>query len=150
VVPAAPAGTTPPSAPRTASRWFEARSRTRLREKGPAGGSGTADDGTARNWRSTADRAWEMVEKSQHEQDYTYTEDGLPLRKKGEHLFAGRADAGAAAEPARTPKPIERDATHTRRRLSSYQQGVQKAKEQEARLRGTGHTGGWTILEIEK
>lgn len=132
---------------RKASRWFEARSKIRQRESSV---SGLSDGrvGSTRKTQSPMDVAWEKAEKSRMRQDYTYTEDGLPLRMKGAHLFAG--DSDSSAEPAQAPKPIERDAKHTQRRLSSYQQGVQKAKEQEARLRGTRHAGGWTVLEIDQ
>ncbi|PSL53355.1 signal transduction histidine kinase [Saccharothrix carnea] len=77
-------------------------------------------------------------------QETVYTEDGLPLRQKGAHLPPGSADGPDRA------KPIERDPAHLRRRLSSYQVGVRKAKEQEDRMRGRPqHTGGWTVLERE-
>ncbi|KFU75659.1 Histidine kinase-, DNA gyrase B-, and HSP90-like ATPase [Amycolatopsis lurida] len=149
-----PSGTELPAAPRSTSRWFQAKSRARRQESASSkntrepslatGGSVAAD------WESDVDQAWQMAEQSNHAQQYTYTEDGLPLRQKGAHLFVSRAEGDFKTRSAETPKPIERDAKHTQRRLSSYQQGVQKAKEQEARLRGTPHSGGWTILEIDR
>ncbi|WIX98193.1 ATP-binding protein [Amycolatopsis mongoliensis] len=148
----AAAETAKPSVPRRTSRWFQAPSKIRQKGLPSAGSAGdlSANSGgdAADNRRSKVDQTWQMAEKSQHQQDYTYTDDGLPLRKKGAHLFVGSADGGLAADPVQNPKPIERDPKHTQRRLSSYQQGVQKAKEQEARLRGTRHTGGWTVLEV--
>ncbi|MEV7043728.1 ATP-binding protein [Amycolatopsis sp. NPDC051061] len=146
-------GTTQPAGSRIASRWFQAKSRNRKQERNPApidarlsleAGGGMADE-----WQSNVDQAWQIAERSQ-QQDYTYTEEGLPLRHKGAHLFVDDSGNGPEAHAAQPPKPIERDAKHTQRRLSSYQQGVQKAKEQEARLRGAKHSGGWTILEIDR
>jgi hypothetical protein len=55
---------------------------------------------------------------------------------------------GAAVKRDGPDGPIERDPANMRRRLSSYQSGVQKAKEAEDRMRGRQHhPGGWTVLE---
>lgn len=111
---------------RAPSRWFKAR------------------DGAADPQRG-ADAAPQPSPPPEPPRPETvYTEDGLPLRQKGAHLPPGSVDG-----PDRS-KPIERDPAHLRRRLSSYQVGVRKAKEQEARMRGRPqHTGGWTVLERE-
>ncbi|GAB3733817.1 hypothetical protein GCM10027598_58770 [Amycolatopsis oliviviridis] len=137
---------------RTPSRWFQARSATRqarldsgARGNGPETAQDAVDD-----WKTNVDSAWRKAEGAAHADEYTYTEDGLPLRQKGAHLIHGSVQSGTDGGNGRAAKPIERDAKYTRRRLSSYQQGVQKAKEQEARMRGTPtHSGGWTVLEVD-
>jgi signal transduction histidine kinase len=137
---------------RSGSRWFQARSSNRQRKSTstalPHEYLERASYGPAENWQSKADEAWQKAEGVNHPDRYTYTEDGLPIRQQGAHLISGIAD-DVSAGAVRTVKPIERDAKHTMRRLSSYQQGVQKAKEQEARIRGTRHSGGWTVLDKE-
>ncbi|MGW4132333.1 ATP-binding protein [Amycolatopsis japonica] len=139
------------SNPRTPSRWFQARSATKQARKDSAvlrEGGAEVTQNAEDDWKSTVDSAWQKVVGVSRSDGYTYTEDGLPLRQKGAHLIPGSAQRGAGGAE-RKAKPIERDAKYTRRRLSSYQQGVQKAKEQEARMRGTTQSGGWTILEID-
>jgi signal transduction histidine kinase len=149
-----PSGTEQPVVPRSTSRWFQAKSKARRQESATSKNtrelSRTTGGSVADDWKSNVDHAWQMAEQSNHVQQYTYTEDGLPLRQKGAHLFVGGAEGDPKTQSVKAAKPIERDAEHTQRRLSSYQQGVQKAKEQEARLRGTPHSGGWTILEIDR
>ncbi|XVS61627.1 sensor histidine kinase [Actinosynnema sp. CA-299493] len=114
---------------RAASRWFRARD----------GEAGPRPDETAAPVPATPDAP---------RQETVYTEDGLPLRRKGANLLPG--SAGAVAVGVDRHKPIERNPAHLRRRLSSYQVGVRKAKEQEDRMRGRRpHTGGWTVLERE-
>ncbi|MFD0205907.1 MULTISPECIES: sensor histidine kinase [Saccharothrix] len=119
-----PAGGVPD--PRAPSRWFKAR------------------DGAAEPERGADAAPQPSPPPEPPRQETVYTEDGLPLRQKGAHLPPGSANGSDR------PKPIERDPAHLRRRLSSYQGGVRKAKEQEARMRGRPqHTGGWTVLERE-
>ncbi|MFD9963464.1 ATP-binding protein [Amycolatopsis sp. NPDC058986] len=147
-VPNRPARTRDP-AQRSSSQWFTARqTASEPREASPPpGASGERRETPAENWQSTADPGWHIVATVTSSDGYTYTEDGLPLRKQGAHLLPG--SAGRPADPASTDvaNPSERDPVRTRSRLSSYQQGVQKAKQQEATMRGTKHSGGWTVLE---
>ncbi|ROP42034.1 sensor histidine kinase [Saccharothrix texasensis] len=113
---------------RAASRWFRARDEV----------AGARSDGDAPP----------PVTPEPPRQETVYTEDGLPLRRKGANLVPGIAVA--VPDGPDRHKPIERDPAHLRRRLSSYQVGVRKAKEQEDRMRGRQHhTGGWTVLERE-
>jgi signal transduction histidine kinase len=122
---------------RVASRWFKAKDRSIGAGQAPPTGVTKEPAPTPKHDSHT----------------YSYTEDGLPLRRQGEHLAP---DIAAQAEPVRRRpdgKAVERDPVHMRRRLSSYQLGVQKALEQEDRMRGRQqHTGGWTVLErkVEK
>ncbi|WP_165956529.1 sensor histidine kinase [Kribbella antibiotica] len=79
---------------------------------------------------------------------YTYTDDGLPMRQSGAHLQAAIATDDQAPDEPEQVTAVERDPSQLRRRLSSYQLGVRKAKEQEDLMRGRQqHTGGWTVLE---
>ena len=121
---------------RAASPWFRAR-------------DGAADPRRGAEAASRPSPA--LLTPARPRQEVVLTEDGLPLRQKGAHLLPGSAGSGAATNgPPRQDKPIERNPAHLRRRLSSYQSGVRKAKEQEDRMRGRQqHTGGWTVLERE-
>jgi hypothetical protein len=121
---------------RAPSRWFKAR-------------DGSADPQPGADPSPQPPSA--LLTPALPRQETVYTEDGLPLRQKGAHLVPGIADSGATANGPHQTKPIERNPAHVRRRLSSYQVGVRKAKEQEDRMRGRQqqHTGGWTVLERE-
>lgn len=135
------------AARRSASPWFRAKSTapthgTAEREAGEQGAPNAAE-----SWGTSVDQAWRVVADVTHSAGYTYTEDGLPLRKQGEHLLPGGVERSPEASPESERKTIERDPRNTRRRLSSYQLGVQKAKEQESRMRRSSHSSGWTILE---
>ncbi|MFI7123158.1 sensor histidine kinase [Amycolatopsis sp. NPDC049868] len=138
---------------RIASRWFQARNTTGQGRSTSSPPSSSSTDrfvqGAVENWQSNVDQAWQMAENANRPDGYTYTEDGLPLRQKGAHLIPGSVAPASVGGTAAPGKAIERDPKHTQRRLSSYQQGVQKAKEQEARMRGTKHSAGWTVLEVE-
>jgi hypothetical protein len=96
---------------------------------------------------AAADRAPETSEPAVPPDAYVYTEDGLPMRKEGTHIRRALADNRPEPDKVAEVKAIERDPARMRRRLSSYQLGVQKAKEQEGRMRAQRYTSGWTILE---
>ncbi|MCK2244249.1 MULTISPECIES: sensor histidine kinase KdpD [unclassified Crossiella] len=135
-----------PSTVRPTSRWFQAREAVALRQQSvplrPRAGESGPDNG-----RSTVDSEWELADTVRDEDGYSYTEDGLPLRRQGAHLIPGGPDAAPAPATPNPVVPITRDAQTTRSRLSSYQQGVRKAKEQENRSRPAPDSGGWTVLE---
>lgn len=121
---------------RVASRWFKAR--------------GNADEPAlpARTGQPKREQASRTAEPEADPAPCSYTEDGLPLRRQGAHLQATIAAGDPAPEMPKEIRAVERDPAHMRRRLSSYQLGVQKAKEQEDRMRGRQQqAGGWTVLE---
>ncbi|MFJ8962801.1 ATP-binding protein [Lentzea sp. NPDC102401] len=121
---------------RVASRWFKAR--------------GNADEPAlpARTGQPEQEQASRTAEPATDPAPCDYTEDGLPLRRQGAHLQATIATGDPAPEMPKEIRAVERDPAHMRRRLSSYQLGVQKAKEQEDRMRGRQQqAGGWTVLE---
>jgi len=137
---------------RIANWWFRARGRSNdsagtkpeWSPKSPMKSVGAEPD----DWASKSDQVWRTVVSVSQSAEYTYTEDGLPLRPPGAHLLPGSAGGGITQASSAASRQIERDPAHMRRRLSSYQLGVQKAKEQEDRMRGRRQTpGGWTVLE---
>ncbi|GAA2822511.1 ATP-binding protein [Crossiella cryophila] len=143
---AAPESRPMPGTVRPTSRWFQAREAVALRQQAvplrPPGGESGPD-----NWRSTVDSEWESAGIVRGEDGHTYTEDGLPLRRQGAQLIPGGPAAGSTSDAPGPAAAITRDAQTTRSRLSSYQQGVRKAKEQENRSRPAPDSGGWTVLE---
>jgi hypothetical protein len=127
-------------AQRFASGWFSARNTAGLpREVSVA--AEVAGESLPENWLSAADEGWNIVETVSRSEHYAYTEDGLPVRERGAHLMPGSANlvnAGAR-------RPIERDPSHTRMRLSSFQQGISKAKEVDGEEK-PARTSGWKAL----
>ncbi|MFI9383530.1 ATP-binding protein [Kutzneria sp. NPDC052558] len=117
---------------RVASRWFRAR--------------GAADDPSPPAGTSPPGENGRPAESETN--SYTYTEDGLPMRRQGTHLQQAIAGGEPPPDAPTQIRAVERDPAHMRRRLSSYQLGVRKAKEQEDRMRGKQeHAGGWTVLD---
>ncbi|MGO1050329.1 ATP-binding protein [Crossiella sp. CA198] len=144
---AAPESRPMPGTVRPTSRWFQAREAVALRQQHAVPLRPTADESTPDEQMSTVDSEWELADTVRDEDGYTYTEDGLPLRQQGAHLIPGGPDAAPVPATPILLAPISRDPQTTRSRLSSYQQGVRKAKEQENRLRPAPDSGGWTVLE---
>lgn len=121
---------------RVASRWFKAR--------------GRADGSTSppQEVPPAQEQAWHVSQPVAQTNSYTYTEDGLPLRRHGAHLQPGIAAGITSPNAVKEIKAVERDPASMQRRLSGYQSAVQKALEQEDRMRGRPRTtGGWTVLE---
>ncbi|MFD2420501.1 sensor histidine kinase [Amycolatopsis pigmentata] len=112
------------AAERAASAWFRARD-TASRPREVSVAPELEGEAPPKNWLSAADEGWSIVETVSQTARYTYTEDGLPIREKGAHLLPGSARSGGSGKRA----PIERDPANTRSRISSFQQGVRKAKD---------------------
>jgi signal transduction histidine kinase len=151
---AAGAAPMPSAAARAASGWFRVRNTAdQPREVSMAVEVGEyrprRRSGAPENWSTAADEGWNVVETKSRAEQYTYTEDGLPIRERGAQLLPGSAGRGGPRQGS--PPPVDRDPAHTRSRLSSYQQGVQKAK-------GSGgpgapppkKTAGWKRLRRDK
>ncbi len=121
---------------RTASRWFKAR--------------GRADESTSppQEVPPAQEQARHASQPVAQKNAYTYTEDGLPLRRHGAHLQPGIAAGITPPNAVKEIEVVERDPANMQRRLSGYQSAVQKALEQEDRMRNRPRTtGGWTVLE---
>ncbi|HVW42344.1 MAG TPA: nitrate- and nitrite sensing domain-containing protein [Amycolatopsis sp.] len=88
-------------------------------------------------WDFAADESWRTVQQLSQHEPTSYTEAGLPRRRRGEQLMPGSAASGspfpvptgATEESAPAPSPLpSRNAADVRGRLSSFQQGVHRAK----------------------
>jgi hypothetical protein len=75
-------------------------------------------------WSSPADAGWQAAEVARAPVFADTTEAGLPKRVPKANLVPGGAGQAAAAAP---PAP-GRSASQTRQRLSSFQQGIRKAR----------------------
>ncbi|WP_372491269.1 sensor histidine kinase [Amycolatopsis tucumanensis] len=114
----------------TLSAWFRsddppaASSKTAESTSDKAGASG---DKAASGWDFAVDENWRAVQAASQVEPKTFTDAGLPKRRRGEQLLPGSA---AAETPAPNPQreiPV-RDPADVRGRLSSFQRGVNRAR----------------------
>ncbi|AIJ24962.1 nitrate- and nitrite sensing domain-containing protein [Amycolatopsis methanolica] len=115
----------------TLSAWFRS-------DDPPAAASKTAEstsdkaesasgDKAASGWDFAVDENWRAVQAASQVEPKTFTDAGLPKRRRGEQLLPGSA---AAETPAPNPQreiPV-RDPADVRGRLSSFQRGVNRAR----------------------
>ena len=99
------------------SDWFRRGGRPVSRTAGPA-------EPEEAGWSSPADAGWQAAEVARAPVFADTTEAGLPKRVPKANLVPG--GAGPAAAPA--PPVPGRSASQTRQRLSSFQQGIRKAR----------------------
>ena len=94
----------------------------------------TALEATA-EWAFGADESWKAVQAVSQAAPSTFTQAGLPRRRRGEQLLPGSAapPAGATA-----PRPT-RDAHDVRGRLRSFQQGIERGRHRPAKPAETNH-----------
>ncbi|RSN63025.1 histidine kinase [Amycolatopsis sp. WAC 04182] len=87
----------------------------------------------ARTWDFASDKAFRTVQEVSQNAPSTFTEAGLPRRRKGEQLLPGSAASSVpAAEPAAKSELPVRDPANVRGRLSSFQQGVKRGRKEAA------------------
>lgn len=83
-------------------------------------------------WDFAADESFRAVQAASQAEPTSYTQAGLPRRRRGEQLMPGSATPDAAsriAEASSTPPPLPtRDPADIRGRLSSFQHGVSRAR----------------------
>jgi hypothetical protein len=127
------------AAERAASGWFHARN-TAVHPREVSVAADVRDRSEPRNWVSAADEGWDVVETVAHENRYSLTEDGLPVRERGAHLLPGSADRNEAPASA---SAAERDPERSRSRIASFQQGIRKARGSDRRRRASA--GGWNF-----
>ncbi|WUH88416.1 nitrate- and nitrite sensing domain-containing protein [Amycolatopsis sp. NBC_00438] len=88
-----------------------------------------------RSWDFASDEEFRTVQAVTKAEPTTFTDAGLPRRRRGEQLMPGSATSSPSAfsspAPARPDLPV-RDPADVRGRLSSFQQGVTRGR-QEAR-----------------
>lgn len=83
----------------------------------------------ARTWDFASDKAFRTVQEVSQNAPSTFTQAGLPRRRKGEQLLPGSAASSVpAAEPAAKSELPVRDPANVRGRLSSFQQGVKRGR----------------------
>ena len=117
-----PAGST---GPENRLPIFEAVESDWFRRGGhPVGRPASPPDADEDSWSSPADAGWQAAEAVRAPVFADTTQAGLPKRVPKANLVPG--GAGAAAAPA--PPAAGRSASQTRQRLSSYQQGIRKAR----------------------
>ncbi len=99
----------------------------------PAAEAAPTAEQEARNWDFASDKAFRTVQEVSQTAPSTFTEAGLPRRRKGEQLLPGSALSSApAVEPAaRSDLPV-RDPANVRGRLTSFQQGVKRGRKEAA------------------
>ncbi|MDT8914197.1 nitrate- and nitrite sensing domain-containing protein [Amycolatopsis sp. PS_44_ISF1] len=121
-------------------------------EAGEPGESGAAPAGTdaaagtvpvttpeqdERNWDFASDENWRTVQAVSQVEPTAFTPSGLPRRRRGEQLMPGSATSDpVAAEPSAKPELPVRDASDVRGRLSSFQRGVTRGRQESRGLAG--------------
>ncbi|GLY42385.1 histidine kinase [Amycolatopsis sp. NBRC 101858] len=93
-----------------------------------------AAPGEARSWDFASDEDFRTVQAVTKAEPTAFTDAGLPRRRRGEQLMPGSATSTPAipAAPAPAPLPV-RDPADVRGRLSSFQQGVTRGRQQTRR-----------------
>ncbi len=90
---------------------------------------------TTAEWAFGSDEGWKAVEAVSQSAPATFTQAGLPRRRRGEQLLPG-----SAAPPAGATAPIPaRDAHDVRGRLRSFQQGIERGRHRNAQPAETNH-----------
>ncbi|MTD58961.1 nitrate- and nitrite sensing domain-containing protein [Amycolatopsis pithecellobii] len=84
-------------------------------------------------WDFAADESFRAARAASQAEPTSYTQAGLPRRRRGEHLMPGSATPGAGAQPAASaaesaPQLPSRDPADIRGRLSSFQHGLSRAR----------------------
>src|SRR5690606_10256815 len=104
------------------------------------GGTGQAKPGgrlSQQGWEFSTDAAWREATAVATPKPSSFTEAGLPRRRRGEQLLPGSAGAPNKPPTAKTPKP-ERDPAAVRGRLNSFQQGLRRGRAGAARAGRNG------------
>jgi signal transduction histidine kinase len=124
--PSAPRVVLPPAesaGPENRLPIFESVESDWFRRGGQAVGRAPSQPDAVAGWSSPADAGWQAAEAVRAPVFADTTEAGLPKRVPRANLVPGGAGAVAPAPP-----PPGRSASQTRQRLSSFQQGVRKAR----------------------
>jgi signal transduction histidine kinase len=146
--PPPPARETTPIFDETLSAWFRSDSPAPKAEKAeaaeqveesekpaepePEAEQPAAETHVTTGWDFAADESFRAVQAASQAEPDSFTQAGLPRRRRGEQLMPGSATPDAAAQPAEsssvTPPLPTRDPADIRGRLSSFQQGVSRAR----------------------
>ncbi|OZM74562.1 histidine kinase [Amycolatopsis antarctica] len=90
--------------------------------------AGESPASAADGWNFAADDRWRTVQSVSQSAPVSFTQSGLPRRRRGEQLMPGSAASSAPASGPRTA----RDAHDVRGRLSSFQQGIRRGRHHSA------------------
>ncbi|NKQ53079.1 HAMP domain-containing protein [Amycolatopsis sp. K13G38] len=129
----------------TLSAWFRSEQPAPAEEKEAEDKPETKPEPRATTgWDFAVDESWRTVQQVSQHEPTSYTEAGLPRRRRGEQLMPGSAAPGGvtpsspapgAAPEGSQPAPEEakpalpsRNAADVRGRLSSFQHGVNRAR----------------------
>ncbi|GAB3584486.1 nitrate- and nitrite sensing domain-containing protein [Amycolatopsis endophytica] len=114
----------------TLSAWF------RSDDPPPAKTTGSSSESTSdetaggkatSGWDFAADESFRAVQARSQVEPKSFTDAGLPKRRRGEQLLPGSANGDAAAPAPKRELPT-RDPADVRGRLSSFQHGVNRAR----------------------
>jgi signal transduction histidine kinase len=128
--------TPPPPAPASTSETtpiFDEMLSAWFRTTAPAPSKPSSEPRPRSNWDFASDENWRTVQAVSQAPPSSFTQAGLPMRRRGEQLMPGSAApaaAGAAPDAAagRPELPV-RDPAEVRGRLSSFQQGVSRGRQ---------------------
>ncbi len=115
----------------TLSAWFRAVEPPAPAAEEKAGAEQPGEE-PATSWAFAADESWKTVQAISQTEPSSFTQAGLPRRRRGEQLLPGSA---TPAEKPSTDTPAERselpvrDPADVRGRLSSFQQGVHRGRQ---------------------
>ncbi|MFD2416049.1 sensor histidine kinase [Amycolatopsis pigmentata] len=99
-----------------------------FREDSATAGSSTGTTGTG-GWDFAADASWRAVQEVSQAAPETFTEVGLPRRRRGEQLMPGSLAPPRGSFPAPPPPEVPtRDANEMRGRLSNFQRGLNRGR----------------------
>jgi hypothetical protein len=115
------------------SEWFTRRTPLEARRAQPDVPAVEEPAEDATGWVSPGDEGWrraaELAEPAGHEEGTPTTTDGLPMRVPGRNLVPGSADPAPLMAPvAENVVPLPRLERRRTRGLSSFQQGVSRAR----------------------
>jgi hypothetical protein len=102
------------------SAWFRTGTEPETVEQDPVEESA--------DWGSAADQGWQAAQDVAEAEPATFTSSGLPRRSPRQNLLPGSVDGDGAAAALAVPEQA-RDAVAVRGRLSSYRQGVHRARQ---------------------
>ncbi|WP_306999397.1 sensor histidine kinase [Amycolatopsis thermophila] len=116
----------------TLSAWFRSDDppAAKAAEEPESGGKATS------GWDFAADESFRAVQAASQVEPKSFTDAGLPKRRRGEQLLPGSAGSEAPAPAAQRELPT-RDPAEMRGRLSSFQHGVNRARHAKAAGEGS-------------
>jgi hypothetical protein len=117
-----------PSAVQETTPIFDAMVPAWFRDE-PAAAPATTEGTATGQWDFAADASWRTVQEVSQAEPETFTEAGLPQRRRGEQLMPGSLAPPTGVFPVPPPAPVPtRDAADLRGRLSNFQRGLNRGR----------------------